>query len=645
MRQCLRLIILFLLFFVFSAKVVSACGYDFWFRTYLDKRFWQPFSKYEEALGKQTPMGDTREKDVVFAGMSEGGPLQLQTLRRAYRTNDLMIAREGMSAALQEAATENEKEEIGLIDSKLDMREGEQGKPDMLKRAESKLRDFLTTAKMPAWRSEARGWLARVYYLSGNYSSAAKIYLDEFSQPDSIFDRDSLMTSLRILFPYNGSGSRLADHLEEYFDTPAHALFAITIVTNPVYFDESERASMAEVAGKTIDVLQRRHDLFTAGSESDALAMALMRAAIYMGDTRAALEYSKRISANSDIAGSPDFNWMVGSCYFLQRDYAMAEFPLLKMHGSFRADFRARSAAAQGLMGVYEKLGRRVDQLHAAFLAAQNEGGEKAGESYDGFHDVLTYWPIRNARFDLAYLLDVKLTDEELRDYLRKYKDVNRSLVIKYWARGRTGPYGYIERKRSADEVVRYALAVRYARHERYEEAGRIFGEIQAFPRAERMSALTRLHARTVDRNLSEQQRLEALFAYGSFLEEHSTQVFFNDMFWSGLQTWSFLGKKFYGAEGFPSPTDAQGLTREERESSLAQERRIKDEQEERWRAYEILINVAQKAGRSELGIRATAKALRCLRLINTGRFGREEEIDSAVKRLESSIKLGRSIM
>jgi hypothetical protein len=41
-----------------------------------------------------------------------------------------------------------------------------------------------------------------------------------------------------------------------------------------------------------------------------------------------------------------------------------------------------------------------------------------------------------------------------------------------------------------------------------------------------------------------------------------------------------------------------------------------------------------EKAGHTDLGGRAAARALRCLRLIHTGRFGRAEEIKAADERL-----------
>jgi hypothetical protein len=48
--------------------------------------------------------------------------------------------------------------------------------------------------------------------------------------------------------------------------------------------------------------------------------------------------------------------------------------------------------------------------------------------------------------------------------------------------------------------------------------------------------------------------------------------------------------------------------------------------QEELWRAYQMLRQIAQEAGRSELGLKAAALGMRCLNGISP-QFGRAEEI------------------
>jgi hypothetical protein len=56
----------------------------------------------------------------------------------------------------------------------------------------------------------------------------------------------------------------------------------------------------------------------------------------------------------------------------------------------------------------------------------------------------------------------------------------------------------------------------------------------------------------------------------------------------------------------------------------------LKDDQEERWRAYLLLRDVVRGEGKSELGRKAAALALRCLHGISVERFERGEEIRKA---------------
>lgn len=464
-----------------------ACGPEFAFRSYLNTRFWQPLSKYEQSLdavaartGQPALREEKARKKHTFAGMSEVAAADaVQKVRSAYRSGAFTQAEVAMDGALHAVATESKKEELLLIDAKIGIRKWEKGAKNeaLLKEAQAKLLSFLKTSRIPSWQSEARGWLARSHYLLEEYSSAAKIYLDELRREDSVYSRQSLITSLRTLFPYNGSSVRLAEHLEEYFDTPEHALFVVNIVTNPVYSDDEERANMARVAQKAIDALQKHRELFRTGPLSDQLALVLMRAAIYRGDTVSALSYSRMIASTSETLNTPEYNWMVASARFLHREYKEAEAPLLKVLHSGKATPRDRNAAAQGLIGVYQKTGRRVDQLHAAFIyetlkypdVDEENQWSIGGDTYVGF----TYWPMGGELFDLPYLLDVQLTDDELLQYLERYSKQARQMKMKL-------PH----RERTAYEMVRYALAVRYAREEKYRKAAEIYKNLRARPRA-----------------------------------------------------------------------------------------------------------------------------------------------------------------
>src|SRR6202012_2408232 len=78
--------------------------------------------------------------------------------------------------------TPRDREEVDLIDGKIDMRDGDPHQPELLHRATTKLAAFLRTARTPELRSEARGWIAHIDYLLGDQTAAGKIYLDELNR-------------------------------------------------------------------------------------------------------------------------------------------------------------------------------------------------------------------------------------------------------------------------------------------------------------------------------------------------------------------------------------------------------------------------------------------------------------------------------
>ena len=110
---------------------------------------------------------------------------------------------------------------------------------------------------------------------------------------------------------------------------------------------------------------------------------------------------------------------------------------------------------------------------------------------------------------------------------------------------------------------------------------------------------------------------LEAKFVLAQFLSDNSERVFFNDRLWDQLQSYFFYGAK-----------DTR-FTAPERLRQAALERKLKDDQEERWRAYLILREVVTEAGPTPLGRHAAEFAIRCVRRINE-RFDRPQEIRDA---------------
>jgi len=69
------------------------------------------------------------------------------------------------TARADKSLTRREREEVELIDAKIDMRAGQPGVPELLYSSRGKLQKFVRTARTPEFLSEARGWLARVHYL------------------------------------------------------------------------------------------------------------------------------------------------------------------------------------------------------------------------------------------------------------------------------------------------------------------------------------------------------------------------------------------------------------------------------------------------------------------------------------------------
>ncbi len=106
--------------------------------------------------------------------------------------------------------------------------------------------------------------------------------------------------------------------------------------------------------------------------------------------------------------------------------------------------------------------------------------------------------------------------------------------------------------------------------------------------------------------------------------------IYFNDLLWQRMQIYVFL-ENYMGRFGSGDPHSQPGLTRSERTTILADDRRLRDEQEERWKAYHVLEQVAREAGHTELGRKAALKIIECLGAINTGSFGRGQEIGAAI--------------
>jgi hypothetical protein len=77
--------------------------------------------------------------------------------------------------------------------------------------------------------------------------------------------------------------------------------------------------------------------------------------------------------------------------------------------------------------------------------------------------------------------------------------------------------------------LVRYALAVRLAREERYREAAELYRSVRAYLRAQRMQQLALLSQAVDKPRLSTEQRLEARYELAAFIAANPNKLYFND--------------------------------------------------------------------------------------------------------------------
>ena len=504
----------------------------------------------------------------------------------------------------------NAKKSI-LIDAKIDLRLGSLETPGKYDSAKAKFQRFLQTAHDPLWKSEARGWLAHIHYRLGDQTAAGKIYLDELNRQDSNLSRQTLLESLSLTYGKDG-GRRLVDNLESYFDTPEHATFALSLVTNPhwnrdrdLIWDTQRNgvpgpAPEAPPWDRINSLLQKHKQLFATEAGSRALTELGMRIALRAADPEAVLRIAASTPDGASVRSEPEFQWMLGSANFLTHRYHEAEQPLLELFNSKKASQAQRNAAGYALYGVYWKLENFVEQIRMGLWLHGSLEGVSTDPPEPSMAEMTVYFPVSG--FDLGLLLDIEAPDEALRDFIEQYPNAKQI------------------------SLVRYALAVRLARAENYAAAAEIYEQIGARSRALRMRELAALRTELDRPDATASERQQTKYKIAEFLAANSTGVYFNDRLWRLLQRYALIADRDYR------------LTRKERERLIAAERRLKDQQEEYWRAYKLLRGSIDESQSRE----AAQLALRCLRRINTDRFGRADEIRKAD--IELSRYLRRSI-
>lgn len=563
--------------FVAGVGLAWACGFDGSLREYLSVSFWSPFMRRPADFERP----NIRRANTAYAGMGPVSATALGKLRAEYRQIsqpreeefDTTTLRAAVQAARVAAGmSARDREEVELIDAKIDMRAGDQNRTEPLKAAVRKFDAFLKTAKTPEWLSEARGWLAYTHVLLGEPAAAGKLYLDELNRDGSNIGRDTLLKSLAMTFGPDGE-LELRNHLDEYFDTPEHAVFAIQMVTNPRQGDEAEFY-------KRVNALLLEHRDLLAGSQE--LPLLIMRTALRMGDPAGAIQVAEMLPAGSSVRKHPDYLWMLGSAHYVAREYEEAAAPLVELFGSLKDNDSRKAAAAYGLVGAYQKTGNWVEQIRFAGWVGQSPS-DVYSDGSGNERNFGIYWA--SSGWDLNLLLDVEAPDEALWEFIAKYPDAKNVRLVKY------------------------ALAVRLAREDKYADSAEIYEDIGQRRRGPRMRELAALWMDGSTRSKYE---------FAKVLTEHADGVYFNDSIWWGRQRYALIAE-----------TESR-FTKEEREQQIAKERELRDQQEEHWRAYKILRDVMEAEGPSELGRKAALLAQKNVRMIATDRFGRQDEVAQA---------------
>jgi hypothetical protein len=395
-------------------------------------------------------------------------------------------------------------------------------------------------------------------------------------------------------YGYDG-GPELLSHLQEYFDTPEHAAFAIQLVTNPHWpaggdrFPRDNSEMEAQTYSRLMKLLEAHRELLRSKNGANTLALLTMRTALRMGDPAGAKKIADSIPSDDQIHGQPDFNWMLASANFLSHDYAAAEAPLLGLFRSPLASESQKAAAAYGLCGVYQKTENTTEQLRYGLWLYSGARKNQMWLS-TGLSDLSVYWAVSG--WDLNLLLETDASVDQLRSFVSQNPDLQDIRVVKY------------------------SLAVRLTRENQYSEAADIYQSIHAVRRAPRIRRLADLYSEANRTDLSDSLRNEAKLRLAEFLSANPDRIYYNDALWHGLQRYALEAEH-----------DSR-LTRRERDAMIASERKLQDDQEERWRAYLILREVIGSDA-TYLRPKAAKLALQCLRGISD-RFGRQDEIRKA---------------
>jgi hypothetical protein len=399
-------------------NVGEACGPWYVLRAGLNPVFWQPFVRtIPESFGEPRASVPSR----AFAGMAPGGNAELAAARHAYQAvarwradhfqawepqeppllaDTAAVARRAVEAALAANPSPIEAEELRLMRCKVTLREAEallvvsrskvvtpatapgRCATEGARRAGARISAVAST---PSLASEARG-LAGSDVTTCSASAIERLG----STFDELARRDSASIAARCCPPCACSSRttagrpELADHLDEYFDTPsARALRSAISSRIRLGVDDDERAAMRGSDGSRWTPCSATVSYSRKGDASDRLAAGRRCGpACYMGDPAAALKIGASLPPGRgrypDARGALD-----------ARRRAFPPGPIRRAEaasyrgGALRPQARAGASARRGSGSSpsIRSSAAPVDQLVAAF---GYEGGSRAPATMEG---------------------------------------------------------------------------------------------------------------------------------------------------------------------------------------------------------------------------------------------------------------------
>lgn len=407
---------------------------------FIQEGFWGSIDAYSYHLKTNNETVDCpyAESPKAFAGMNKDS---LPKAGAAYRNKYFDDAIEILEDRLKEPLDDRLREEAELLMAKCYLRkvhvdvrytynvrprEIARKDPDVdplfLDEAEKRFKAFLRTAKDPYFIREANGWMAHVDWLRGRSAKAARYYMDQLLDPCSIFSQGSLEGSLSECI-YLGMSSEFLDPM---LDSPGRVLVLLHMSTSWFFKSEWGNTEHNEFTRKLVEIAAGKPELFTSGSRSAELALALMKTALFQGDVKRALLFSEYLGKPISADLIPEIMWIRACCHVLDGHLDLAEKDLLTMRDAAGSDTDAKKQALIGLMSLYYKQDKPVELLHfATQYYVDNDGVNLLDDasiySFSNLGGGLfgVFMPVQ----DFSSIANIHLSTSQLQGYLSHYGD------------------------------------------------------------------------------------------------------------------------------------------------------------------------------------------------------------------------------